>query len=445
MKEKVIYNKDLKYHYLVRENSDVFNLDNDRYIKPSKDKRRPNEPPAIYFKRKDGTREFWYHDILIATCFIDGYNSSMYVHHKDGDVKNCELDNLYVSDGLSVLREIHHETKEWKKVVLEDTYLYYDYYICEDGRLFNATTNSFLVPFIDKRPSKAENYKRYNLYTSKLIKDVIHVSTGRLVALHFIPRPEGKNIVLYLDNDLSNVDRSNLCWGDNWDALNKEVFKTTDRSFTSLKLKELGKEKWKPVVLPGHELACEYMVSNFGRVYNKTKGFYCAENNNGVPNKNNQYHKTVNINVLNHERTFIDVLVHRLVAMHFCKNDDPKRKVYVNHINGNPSCNLAMNLEWATPFENLHHAIETNLISNSLYEGTVDEKYWRLNTIFAWIYSLKNITDERAFNIYEHYRTEYEDNIPKLTFDEFVNEFNTRLKENKDFQRIYKFYTENYL
>lgn len=46
--------------------------------------------------------------------------------------------------------------------------------------------------------------------------------------------------------------------------------------------------------------------------------------------------------------------VHRLVAIHFIENDDPK-KTLVNHKDGNKLNNQADNLEWVTPRENNIH------------------------------------------------------------------------------------------
>jgi len=54
--------------------------------------------------------------------------------------------------------------------------------------------------------------------------------------------------------------------------------------------------------------------------------------------------------------------IHKLVAIHFCKN--PDNKPYVNHIDGDKSNNLYSNLEWCTAKENTKHAIDTGLINN---------------------------------------------------------------------------------
>lgn len=45
-------------------------------------------------------------------------------------------------------------------------------------------------------------------------------------------------------------------------------------------------------------------------------------------------------------------LVHRLIAKIFCKNDDPKHKTQVDHLDGNHLNNDYRNLEWVTPEEN---------------------------------------------------------------------------------------------
>ena len=47
--------------------------------------------------------------------------------------------------------------------------------------------------------------------------------------------------------------------------------------------------------------------------------------------------------------------IHRLVAEHFIENPDPKKKTFVNHIDGNKLNNNKENLEWVTPRENNLH------------------------------------------------------------------------------------------
>ncbi|AII17211.1 putative HNH endonuclease [Aureococcus anophagefferens virus] len=54
--------------------------------------------------------------------------------------------------------------------------------------------------------------------------------------------------------------------------------------------------------------------------------------------------------------------VHRLVALTFIPNDDPKKKDKVNHKNGIKHDNRVENLEWCTQSHNMQHAYDTGLI-----------------------------------------------------------------------------------
>ena len=54
-----------------------------------------------------------------------------------------------------------------------------------------------------------------------------------------------------------------------------------------------------------------------------------------------------------------NLMVHRLVAIAFLPNPDDKDQV--NHKDGNKRNNCLSNLEWATQFENMQHAVATGL------------------------------------------------------------------------------------
>ena len=96
-----------------------------------------------------------------------------------------------------------------------------------------------------------------------------------------------------------------------------------------------------------------YEISNLGRVRNgNTKKFL-------TPRPTQTGYLRVHISVGNGRKDFY---IHRLVAEAFC--DHPTGYDIVNHLDNNPSNNVATNLEWITQKQNVEYAQKQKRMPN---------------------------------------------------------------------------------
>ena len=98
-----------------------------------------------------------------------------------------------------------------------------------------------------------------------------------------------------------------------------------------------------------------YRVSNYGNVKN-IKPFH--KNSSGIikGKTDKDGYRVVGIKDNNGKRKYIGV--HRLVALAFCENENPKKYNVVNHKNGIKDDNRAENLEWCDISYNTKHAFD---------------------------------------------------------------------------------------
>ena len=123
-----------------------------------------------------------------------------------------------------------------------------------------------------------------------------------------------------------------------------------------------------------------YMISNWGRIYNKYKDLYLPKNI--IRSKNN--YVTVALNLI--DGSIIDTPIHRLVCAAF--NGVPciwriDELMYINHIDGVKWHNEPYNLEWVTPSQNTQHAHRIGIAGRSCGENNgfsnlTDEQYLKI-------------------------------------------------------------------
>lgn len=125
-------------------------------------------------------------------------------------------------------------------------------------------------------------------------------------------------------------------------------------------------EIWKDI--PGYE--GHYQVSNMGRIKSLER---ISVRNNGKSESANYHIKERILNVQTQTQGYSQIVLSKngdrktfrvnvLVAKLFVEN--PFKKTYVNHIDGNKNNNRADNLEWVTAKENIVHAYKSGLLKH---------------------------------------------------------------------------------
>ena len=218
---------------------------------------------------------------------------------------------------------------------------YDNYYIDENGNVYNSTTKKYL-----KGSYGEHGYKYYRL--SKDGKKKMFYA-HRLVAEYYLENSNNLPVVNHIDGNKLNNHFSNLEWvtysenTKHWRDNSHKVRKQTE--YYS---EDLENEIWKPFG--------NYYISSKGRVRHK-KG------NLLHPSLACGYYKVR----LSENGLTSDYMIHKLVYSLFKNDYNPDDKnLVIDHIDGNKLNNHVSNLEWCTLSENQLHSIHTFLQYNQM-------------------------------------------------------------------------------
>ena len=249
----------------------------------------------------------------------------------------------------------------------------------------------------NKKFLKKKDSNGYLLVSASKIGSKTASAVHRLVALTFIPNPENKPYVNHMDCNKYNNRVDNLEWvtqNENTAHHQKKIShdkKVVQYSLDGIFIKihnsvtEAGKSvnlsrhainkvcigqnqtaggfKWEYEIPEDKSLpedfdeAIEityankektYYVFPDGRIFNKSRKAFL----NPVENISGYCYVTLVIK----DGKKKNIYVHRIVADHFLRNDNPSLKTQVNHKNKIRSDNRMRNLEWVSPSENVLHA-----------------------------------------------------------------------------------------
>lgn len=217
------------------------------------------------------------------------------------------------------------------------------YYIDIEGKCYNTKTKKYLQGSIKR------GYRVYEIrYNNKKYEYLAH----RLVALYFLPRNEGKDVVNHKDGNKLNNCLNNLEWvtmqENNIHAYETGLKQKTNGCNERIKYTEdLPDEIWKNY----HH--SDFMISNKGRARNIKTGNLMK--GKVRPDGYVEWH-------IQADGKRKSVVAHRLVYELF-GNETLQKNLVINHIDGNKTNNCIDNLEQIAQAENINHGyyvIKTN-------------------------------------------------------------------------------------
>lgn len=147
-----------------------------------------------------------------------------------------------------------------------------------------------------------------------------------------------------------------------------------------------------------------YEISNKGRIlskrFNKRKLLNPSDDKDG--------YKYIILYDKNHKSK--PFKIHRLVALHFLENDDPKNKTVVNHKNEIKNDNRVENLEWCTIKYNINYGNRNKKDSETKKQKyalmTKEERIEKFSNITSGVFISKNNIEEFKNAIFLKYLLE---------------------------------------
>ena len=199
------------------------------------------------------------------------------------------------------------------------------YSITRDGKVYSKYENKFL----NTQERDGFNEVLFSFGTGKE-RFTQWFRVDWLVALRYIPNPEGYNFIKHTDGNTLNDNADNLLW----------VKYCTDEECKEIK---------------GYR--GKYIITSSGKVFNNFTGTLMKSRLiQGYPHVGLRVYDGVTSTQKLYK-------IHRLVAEYFIPN--PDNKPFVNHIDGNRTNSDVSNLEWVTAQENSIHAVKTGLKKTS--------------------------------------------------------------------------------
>ncbi len=381
------------------------------------------ENPAIWLVTNTGKRVEVLLYPIIADCFVNNPDPVKYkiIEHIDGDKTNNKSINLRwiasIKDTIKyknniVIGEI------WKVIVK-----YNKYEASNLSRVRHIENLTIVKPRLDGK------YLRIGLMTNDNKK--AEAQLHQLIATTFVANldPIGCKVVEHIDGNFTNNKSDNLRW----------VASLKDTA--QYKNNAIDGEIWK--IIPDHD---KYEASTVGRMRIEKDGKIMKQHSNG------EYWA---IKLAHNDGERYSEAVHRLVALTFVDNPNPEKYNVVDHIDGNPSNNKAINLRWVNQslnmqaFQDNREYVGKPIIQYDLNNAIV--KKWdnireilELNPNYKYNYLISTVAgkyDHKAYDYIWKYDDEYIE-VVKLEHDEtfqnlgFVNDKDLSIYEISGYGKL---------